>query len=540
MKMYLNFLVFILGAQICFAQEIVSSRIQKVTLFTDQALIERLANVKVKKGLNEIILRVDAFNMDRDSIQAKVFGEGELYSVQLKEVYLKEAPQEKVKNIEQKIKQLDGEKKSFLLGKDILNKKKLFLDSLIDFARQQVPKDLKTNFPKVNDLEGILTFLDKSLTEIDKEGMDIDLKIEEIDKELDVLRKELASLIRPVEKKMNVIEILFNSKKEQKVEIEANYLVSDCSWGPLYKIDIPLDLSNGDLIMMSKIKQKSGEDWEDVKLIISNVTPLRGARLPSLKSWFLDIKRFLRKETEGIVPQGMADSLKSDFFNEERKSEADFSYAQKKKLPLSFEYELPKLLNIESKDKETILPVFSKSFSGDFFYYSIPKVHPLTYFVCQSTFDKELLPGPINIYFGGRFVGKTYLSEKAPGEEFYLNLGAARRVNVVREKVKDKVKESFLGKIDRKTVIREMGFKISIENLKEESVKMKILDNIPVSNIDKIIVKDVKFNIEPTEKNYQNREGLCLWDLEVEPKSKKCLTMEFTITYPKGTSVYGL
>ena len=87
MKMYLNFLVFILGAQICFAQEIVSSRIQKVTLFTDQALIERLANVKVKKGLNEIILRVDAFNMDRDSIQAKVFGEGELYSVQLKEVY---------------------------------------------------------------------------------------------------------------------------------------------------------------------------------------------------------------------------------------------------------------------------------------------------------------------------------------------------------------------------------------------------------------------------------------------------------------------
>jgi len=53
--------------------------------------------------------------------------------------------------------------------------------------------------------------------------------------------------------------------------------------------------------------------------------------------------------------------------------------------------------------------------------------------------DKELLSGPLNVYFGDRFIGKTFLSEKKAGETFSLNLGADRDVKVKREKIKDKI-----------------------------------------------------------------------------------------------------
>lgn len=53
--------------------------------------------------------------------------------------------------------------------------------------------------------------------------------------------------------------------------------------------------------------------------------------------------------------------------------EAAFTMAQKKELPLSFEYKIPRMLNIESRDKETILPLFTKKLQGSFFYYAVPK-----------------------------------------------------------------------------------------------------------------------------------------------------------------------
>ena len=71
------------------AQETVPSEIKEVTLFFNQALVKREARAWVHEGLNEIWLEVDAFRVDRDSISARVFGEGEILSVQYREgVYL--------------------------------------------------------------------------------------------------------------------------------------------------------------------------------------------------------------------------------------------------------------------------------------------------------------------------------------------------------------------------------------------------------------------------------------------------------------------
>ena len=51
----------------------------------------------------------------------------------------------------------------------------------------------------------------------------------------------------------------------------------------------------------------------------------------------------------------------------------------------------------------------------------------------------------MNTYFGGRFVGTTFMAEKKAGEDFQLNLGADRQVKVRREAVRDKLKETAWG-----------------------------------------------------------------------------------------------
>ncbi len=530
-------LVFLLGAPLSFAQETVPSQIKEVTLFSNQALVKREAKVKIHKGLNELFLELQAFRVDGDSVSARVFGGGEIFSVQFKEIYLKESPQENIKALEQRIKELKKLRRILLDEKSVFNKKEKFLSSIIDFSQTQVPQDIKTSFPKIEDLEKTLAFLSDNFQIINGKKQSLDSRIEEINEEIRVLERELASLKRPRQKTKKVIEVLFNSKKEQVVKIQASYLVYDAFWQPFYKVDVPLNLEEVDLTMFSKIKQKTGEDWKNISLSLSNVIPLKGVGLPLPRSWILDVERprkkaaraYLRKQAVEAPMEVAAD-----------KEEAKFLYAQKKELPLSFEYQMPQALNIQSKDKETLLPLFSKTLKGEFFYLAVPKIKPLTFLVCSASADKELLNGPLNVYFSGRFIGKTFLSEKRAGEEFNMSLGADREVKVKREKIKDKIKETFFGKIERKTVIREMAFKITLENIKERPIRIKVVDSIPVSRTDKIEVKDLEITPAPVEKDYQDKEGVLLWEFQLKPGDKQEINMGFVVTYPKGEPVFGL
>jgi len=525
-----------------FAGQTVPSQIKEVTLFSRQALVKREAFATVQKGLNELLLEIKAFRVDQDSITAKVFGAGEIFSVQFKGIPIKESPRENIKALEQKINELKRSKRVLADKKEVLNKEESFLVSLIDFSKTQIPREIKTSFPNMEDLTKTLVFLSSNFQKINDEKQSLDASIEEVGKEIKVLEEELSALRGPVNKVRKVIEILFNAEKKQKIRIEADYLTKNANWGPLYKVSVPMALSEIDLTMFSKILQKTGEDWKQVALSISNVIPLSGVRLPSLSSWLLDVPRPRRKAGRLAYEKAAPamDVVKGKDYSEIPKQEAAFTTAVKKELPLSFEYRIPQPIDIESRDKETILPLFTKKIQGDSYYYAVPKRSPLTFLVCKTKADKELLSGPLNVYFGGRYIGKTYLGEKKAGEEFHLSLGADREVMVKREKVKDKIKETYFGKIQRGTIVRELAYKITVENIKDRSILLKVLDSIPVPRTDKIEVKDLKMNPEPAKKNYLDKEGVMLWEYKLDPEEKQEINIEFVVTYPKGLLPMGL
>ena len=276
---------------LAFAEKTVPSQIKEVTLFSGQAMVKREAFTTVQKGLNEIFLEIEAFRIDKDSITATIFGTGEIFSVQFKKIPIKESPRKNIKALEQKIDELRKSKRILVDKKEVLNKKESFLISLIDFSKIQIPQEIKTSFPNMEDLTDTLIFLSSNFQKINDEKQSLDASIEEIEKEIKVLKEELNALRRPVRKVKKVIEILFNAEKEQKIRIVADYLTKNANWGPLYKVSVPMTLSEIDLTMFSKIHQKTGEDWDHVALSISNVIPLSGVRLPSLSSWLLDVPR---------------------------------------------------------------------------------------------------------------------------------------------------------------------------------------------------------------------------------------------------------
>jgi len=522
-----------------------TSTISDVTLFSNQALVTRKAEVDVHEGVNEIPISIDPFRIDTDSVTARVFGDGEIISVQYKELPVIEAPQDFIKNIEKKIEALQNNRQELVDKKRILQNKANFLGAFLDFSQTQIPKDIKTRLPAVEDLENTLTFLDTGYGEIYSGIQSLDIELKKRDAELKALEEELRARQDGAKTKAKIIEIQFNSAKSQNIRVETQYLVRNAGWSPLYKVSVSSGFDAIDLTMFAKIIQKSGENWPSATLSISNVIPLKGVRLPSLSSWILDAPRPLARAAgrtdfaaQKSAPGVMADESVEA---ETRPEEAAFAKTEVRQLPFSFEYVLPKPVDIESRDKETTLPLFTKSLQGTVSHLIVPQKSLRTYLVARISADRELLPGPLNVYFGGRYVGKTHLIEKRAGESFDLALGADREVAVKREKIRDKIEETtFFGKVERDSVVREVAYKITVENLKSIPAVVKVIDNIPVSRTDRIEVKDIVITPKPTEENLNDREGVMLWNLDLASSEKREISIAFVVSYPKEFFIPGL
>ena len=333
---------------------------------------------------------------------------------------------------------------------------------------------------------------------------------------------------RGFEEKMQTgIEILFNSPAAQSLTIETRYLVNAVRWSPVYRASVESDIKDVNLSMMAEINQQTGEAWQDVNLTISNAVPVLAGRLPELSPWWIDYRP---------PPVPLRNEVGAKFRSMEMMDTAAAPPVEaiRRETALSFEYTLPVPVTIASREQETQVPILTRSIEGQFYHYTVPAMGADAYLVYEAKADRELLPGPVNVFFENSYTGRMMLDEKGPGDSFTLGLGIDRSVRVKREKLEDTVRETaFFGRVERDTVIRELSYRIRLENMKKKPVTLKVTDRIPVSMTDRITVKDVVFSPEPAKRDVDEKAGITRWDIEMAPEEVTDITIRFTVSYPK-------
>ncbi|MBI4309336.1 MAG: DUF4139 domain-containing protein, partial [Candidatus Omnitrophica bacterium] len=81
---------------------------------------------------------------------------------------------------------------------------------------------------------------------------------------------------------------------------------------------------------------------------------------------------------------------------------------------------------------------------------------------------------------------------------------------------------------------------ITVENYKSKPIIVKVYDQIPVSQDDKIRIKNIKFNPEPAKKDADDRPGVLYWTLSLNPAEKKDIGTAYSIEYPRNLNVTGI
>ncbi len=218
------------------------NRITDAVVYTDQAYLKRRIRVGAQESINRFLIEVRAFRVDVDSAQANVYGEGEILSVQYREIPVKHPAQKGIRELELKKEQLEDQRRALKYKKEVGEKQVKFLDSVIGFAETDLPKKIKTQFPAADNLQTMLEFLSENYMKIADHDIELRRQIEDFDKKIVMVERRLKESKRPQKNFRKVIEVVFESAKKQDLIIEVSYVAQAASWEPVYKVDVPLAL----------------------------------------------------------------------------------------------------------------------------------------------------------------------------------------------------------------------------------------------------------------------------------------------------------
>lgn len=548
------FLVF--TSALCFGETTkADSKIVQVTTYPDSALITRAANLKLSTGEHQIVFSDIIPDVDENSLTVSGKGSAQvkIFGAQIKKEFLEKPPSEQVKDLEDQIQKIVDQINSLNNRIEALNDERDFLKSIKLSAGEQLPKDLITKFPSAAELENLDKFLLTKLEENRNNQQQTAIQIRELKNKKYVLERQKQDITSSIIKSKRSIVVELEAVKAGDLDLTISYLVKGVSWRPIYDARASFEKSNVELVFYGSVKQTTGEPWEDVTLVLSTAKPSVGGKMQELAPWYLKPYQPVYRE-EKVRMKGGAQYLGMQAMatdniglkkmeDEAMPSEAEIVFATAEEKGTAVAYKVTRKSTIKSDGTEHKVPISSQLLDAKFEYAATPKLSNYAYLMSKVNNSKEgqLLPGIVNIFLEGDFIGTSSIA-KAIGaeEEFDLYLGIDEGITVKRKKLEEKTDETLIVGIPSRTKTMSYQYKLIAENYKSKKIKVNLYDQIPVSENDQILVKNVKFSEEPKVKDYLDRKGVMRWEFELDPKKIKEITLSYSIEHPRNMNVEGL
>lgn len=193
----------------------------------------------------------------------------------------------------------------------------------------------------------------------------------------------------------------------------------------------------------------------------------------------------------------------------------------------SVEFDIKTPYTITSDGKNLAIDIDSYSLPADYQYFCTPKIDKNAYLLAQIVnWEKyNLLEGEANVFFEDTYTGKTLLDVRYMSDTLTISLGKDKGVSIKREIQKQYTTKQFLGSKKEET----KTWLISIKNNKQQSIKISLIDQIPVSTLEEIEVNPV--NISNGKLDAES--GIIKWEFQLNSLEKKDLDLKYSVRYPK-------
>ncbi|HMP99993.1 MAG TPA: mucoidy inhibitor MuiA family protein, partial [Cyclobacteriaceae bacterium] len=321
-------------------EQVVDSKISRVTVFLNQAQVNREIKTRVEAGKTDLVISGLTANLDQRSVQVSGKGSIVILGINHRQNFISEF------NMPTNLKKLKDSLTVYQNWinveqnqKDILNKEEQMLTS------NQVIGGKNTNLT-VAELKGMSEFYRSRLTDISMAKMKADDNMRKYKERMSVLQKQFNELNDLYKRNTSEIVVSVSANAASNVELDMNYLVNNAGWTPVYDLRAINTNSPMQLNYKANVYQNTGEEWNNVRLKLSTGNPTLGGVKPELYTWFIDFEQVVAYYNERqlklapmtarlVQPEMAADAL------EEVSSTAQFVNPLQTTLNTEFEISLP-------------------------------------------------------------------------------------------------------------------------------------------------------------------------------------------------------
>ncbi len=356
------------------------------------------------------------------------------------------------------------------------------------------------------------------------------------------------------------IQIYLKSSKSTAVNLSLSYLVYESYWRPSYDIVVKDINTPLHIKYKASVIQNTQVNWENIKLIVSAESLLSKSNNSELKPNYLgsnsdyDVQNLQidnnkpdQKNSKDHNNDGSGlddDILESDVkFNLflSKKSEAKHKKKNKNSTPIQAKemdnepefiaYDIEELHTINSNGSALPIVIGEYDLNANYIYHITPRIKKTAVLHAKIANYKQFnfLSGEANVFFENNFFGKTTLNVTDTSDNVEMSLGVDHDITVSRAKLKDLEEVKLSG--SKKT--EYFGFKNEIKNNKNQTIKVVVLDQIPISQASEI-------SIEVENKNdgtLNKKTGELKWEFELAPNSSKQLELIYSVKYPKDENL---
>ncbi len=520
--------------------------ITAVTVYQDRALVTRSVLLDLEPGSYEVVFSHLPGAILHDSLRSSGKGTATawLLGLETKKVFLEKTPQDKVRRLEEKLQNLKDEDRAITDKLEAVKSQWEFLQSIKVYSADQFSKEMVTREPKAEEWKAILEFLGNGFKETAAEKRKLEIERRELKDKTRVAEKELNEIRSGRRLEEKSVTVALEVKEAGTLNLDLFYVVPGASWRPLYDARAFEATKEVELTYYGQVRQRTGEDWKDVRLTLSTAKPAIGARMPEIRPWYLrpsqtrsvlKLGRSRLREEAGKRDYNDAIIAASGQLAEGKISEAREVPALPVEVGTSVNFAIQRRESIPADNQPHKTTISRETLPAEFEYIATPKLSPYAYLKASLTNkeDYPFLAGRVNVFLGENFVGTSRLDTIASQEKFALHLGIDEGIKVKREEIKGKTGVSFL----RTKIQKRYAYRIEVENYKKKAEKITVIDQIPVSRDERIKVKLVNLSEEPAE---ETERGILKWKFELESEGKKTIEFEFLVEYPKDMRVPGI
>ena len=517
-----------------------TASIDRVTVFTNGAQVERSKSVQLAAGEQEVTFTGMSPYMDIESMQVRAKGRLTVLGVSHRAARPDSAAQMKklheaedgVKAVERRIQQVKDEQE--------------MLAAQLELVKGNCSVAGRTVATPLANIKELNNYYAQEVLTLKKRNQELDEQLLKLNDELKQKRSKKDSIARVNIATVTEIVVKLNAQQAGRADFNISYYVGNAGWYPSYDVRSNSTKEPLQLSYKANIYQNTKEEWKNIRVILSSANPNRSNMAPELGTYWLDFEREVTtysRKSRGVARAMAAERMVSvdealqgrvaglDIVEEAGDlGDSEVIETVQQQAMFGYEFEIKPLLTIPNgrRSSATAIEIARHELAAQYEYRGYPKVDKEAFLVADATDWQRLnlLPGDANVYFDNSFVGKSTLDPMESSDTLHFSLGRDQSIRMQRTKINEKSQRRFLGSNQEQT----MTWRITVKNTRQDAVSLTVFDQTPIARN-----SDINVTVEELSGGLRDENtGIVRWPLQLQPGEQRELILQYKVKYPKS------